>query len=203
MWACGDCSTSLDRDNRRQNPHGAPSGCAPFGVTQAGREHPGQPALMRLAVGATGRLRKDCSRYHTNAGRASGKCGSSPRTAWLKAGDGPGSVARTAPPQCQPVDDLRQRADDPTVTERTGCRSLDRHAVSRLKHRLFSFHLSVEPLLPPTPRRARSGRDSRRTPSRVRGRLFPLRLPEVPDRTAWFRGIERGSRACDLRGRLA
>jgi hypothetical protein len=28
-------------------------------MTQAGREHPGQPALMRLAVGATGRLRKD------------------------------------------------------------------------------------------------------------------------------------------------
>ena len=32
-----------------------------------GEEHPGQPALMRLAVGATGRLRKVCSRYHTNA----------------------------------------------------------------------------------------------------------------------------------------
>jgi hypothetical protein len=67
----------------------------------------------------------------------------SARPAWLKAGDGPRPVARTAPPQRQRVDDLRQRADDPTVTERTGCRSLDRAAVSTFKHHLFSSHPSA------------------------------------------------------------
>ena len=58
----------------------------------------------------------------------------SPRPAWLKAGDGPRSVAGVAPPQRQRVDDLRERADDPTFTERTGYRSLDRHAVSTINH---------------------------------------------------------------------
>lgn len=65
------------------------------------------------------------------------RCVCSPPPARLKAGDGPRSVTRTAPPQRQRGQDLRQRADDPTFTERTGQRSLDRHAVSTFKHCLF------------------------------------------------------------------
>src|SRR5688572_29105318 len=55
------------------NQQGSPFGIRTIGGTQAGREYPGQPALMRLAAGATGRLRKEGSGYHTNAGPASGK----------------------------------------------------------------------------------------------------------------------------------